>query len=249
MIDIEKILNTYTPEQLAVLKYRLETDYFDHAKFFLALREGQPFIIGRHHAIICNVMQKIIEGKIKRLIINIPPSYTKTELCVIQLASFGYAINPSCRFMHISGGDTLALDNSSKIKEQVLHPVSQKLWGTKVRDDAKSKNLWKTNKKGQFYAISAGSKKVMGFRAGRSKPGFQGAIIIDDPQAPEDFTPVKTSIFPEHYKSKIRTRTDNRDTPIIVVMQRLNQNDFSNFLLEGGSGEKWHHLCLPALIE
>jgi hypothetical protein len=249
MIDIEKEIQTYSPEQLAVLKHVLENSYMEHAKFFLALRENQPFITGQHHKIIADTMQRVFEGEIKRLVVNVSPSYTKTEMVVIQFSSFGFVNNPGCRFMHVSGGDTLPLDNSSKIKEQILHPVSQKLWGIKAREDTKAKGLWKTNKGGQFYAVSSGSKKIMGFRAGRSKPGFQGALLIDDPQAPEDFTPANINKFPEHYKAKIKSRVDNRDTPIIVVMQRLHEDDFSGWLLNGGTGEYWYHLCLPALIE
>lgn len=249
MIDIEKLVNGYSPEELAVLKHRLETDYLSHAMFFLALREGQPFIVGRHHAIIANTMQRVIDGEIKRLVINIPPSYTKTELAVIQFTSYGFRINESCKFMHISGGDTLVLDNSSKIKQQMTHPISVKLWGDCVSKKKNSDMFWKTNKNGSFYAAPAGGE-IMGFRAGRSKPGFQGAIIIDDPQKPEDMhSPVKVNFFPDRYKSTFRHRVDNRETPIIVIMQRINADDFSGFLLNGGSGEMWYHLCLPSPIE
>lgn len=248
MIDLEQHLEAYTPEQFGVLKHQLESSYFDHAKWFLALREHQPFIIGRHHAIIADTLQKVIDGEIKRLVINMPPSYTKTELAVIQFCSYGFAINPSCRFMHISGSDKLVMDNSSKIKDQITHPLFYKLWGVTLKDDAKAKGLWKTNKGGMFYAVSSGSQ-LMGFRAGRSKPGFQGAILIDDPQKPEDMhSPVKINYFPDRYKSQIRHRVDNRNVPIIVIMQRIHDGDFCNWLLEGGSGEKWHHLCLPSPI-
>jgi len=248
MIDLEKILAAYTPQKFAVLKHRLETDYFEHARFFLALRENQPFLLGRHHPIMAETMQRVIDGEIKRLIINIPPSYSKTEMVVIQFCSYAFAINPSCRFMHISGSDKLAFDNSLKIKDQISHPLFQKLWGLTLKEDAKAKGFWKTNKGGVFYAVSSGGQ-IIGFRAGRSKPGFQGAILIDDPQKPEDMhSPVKINYFPDRYKSTIRHRVDNRETPIIVIMQRLHEGDFCNWLLEGGSGEKWHHLCLPSPI-
>jgi hypothetical protein len=249
VIDIDKFLESATPQELAVLKNRLETNFFDHACFMLAYRENQPFIMGRHHPIIADTMQRVFNGEIKRLIINMPPSYTKTELTVIQFASFGFAANPGCRFLHLSGDKELALDNSSKIRDQILSPLSQKLWGIQAKDDSDAKGLWKTNKKGAFYARPAGSKLV-GFRAGRSKPGFQGAILIDDPQDDTDVqSPTKVVRFPERYKGVIRHRTDNRETPIIVVMQRLSEQDFSGFLLEGGSGEFWYHLCLPAMVE
>ncbi len=249
MIDLEKRLETYTPEQWAVLKYRLETSYIDHAKFFLAYRENQPFIMGRHHPVICQVMQAVIDGLIPRLLINLPPSYTKTELTVVQLASYGFAKNPGCRFLHISGNHDLVMDNSSKIRDQVMSTVSNRLWGIEAKEDADAKGLWKTKQGGAFYARSSYSKLV-GFRAGRSKPGFQGALLIDDPQDEDEIlSPVKVQKFPKRYTGVIRHRVDNRNTPIIVVMQRLGQEDFSGWLLEGGSGEKWHHLCLPAVIQ
>lgn len=248
MIDVEKLLQTASPERLAVLKERLESDYFDHAKFFLAYREKQPFIVGQHHALIAQTMQRVIDGEIMRLLVNMPPSYTKTELIVIQFASYGFALNPGCRFLHISGDKELSLDNSSKIKDQILSPLSRRLWGIKAKDDTDAKGLWKTNKGGAFYARSAGSKLV-GFRAGRSKPGFQGALLIDDPQDENEVrSPVKVSKFPDRYAGVIRHRVDNRNTPIIAVMQRLGDEDFSNFLLQGGSGEKWHHLCLSSPV-
>lgn len=248
MIDIEKVIETYSPEQLAALKIRLETNYLAHAKFFLSLREKQNFIVGNHHAIIAKTMQKVYDGYINRLIINIPPSYTKTELCVIQFTSFSFANNPACKFLHVSGGETLPLDSSSKIKEQVMHPISRMLWNTQARDDTRAKGYWKTNKNGSFYAVSSGGQ-IMGFRAGRSKEGFQGAILIDDPQKPEDMhSEIKREYFINRYQSEIKHRIDNRNTPIIVVMQRIHEDDFSGWLLKGGTGEYWHHLCLPAII-
>ncbi len=98
-----------------------------------------------------------------------------------------------------------------------------------------------------FYAVSSGSQ-ILGFRAGRMIPGFQGALIIDDPQKLSDVqSPVKVEYFPNRYKGEIRHRVAWRQTPIILIMQRLGDDDICNFLLEGGSAEPWYHLCLPAV--
>lgn len=248
-MDLEQKVELLTASQLSVLRYRLETSYLDHAKFFLSLREHQPFIVGQHHKILCDTFQKVIDGEITRLIVNIPPCYNKTELGVVQFASYAFARNPGCRFLHVSGGDVLPLDNSSKVKEQVLHPVSRCLWGVTVKDDTRSKGFWKTNAKGAFYAVSSGGQ-IVGFRAGRSRPGFQGAIIIDDPQKPDDmYSKVQRMKFPARYQNTIRSRVDNRETPVVVIMQRLHEEDFSGWLLNGGTGEKWHHLCIPSPIK
>lgn len=248
MIDIEQELESYTPEDFAILKSRLETSYLDHAKFFLAYRERHPFILNPHHLIIARTLERVISGEITRLIINMPPGYTKTEMVVIQFCSFCFSLNPACRFMHISSGNTLPLLNSTYIKQQITSPIYQKLWGVTLRDDTRAKILWRTNDEGMFYAVSSGSQ-ILGFRAGRMIPGFQGALIVDDPQKLSDVqSPVKMDYFPHRYKGEIRHRIAWRQTPIIFIMQRLGDEDICNFLLEGGSGELWHHLCLPAII-
>jgi len=248
MIDLENILDEWSNEQLAVLKHRLETNFLEHAKFFLAYREKHPFILSPHHMIIANTLNRVISGEIKRLIINMPPGYTKTELAVIQFVAFCLAANPKCRFMHVSGNETLVMFNSMQIKTQIENDISKRFWGLSMRPDANSKGLWLLNKGGSFYAVSAGGQ-IIGFRAGRMEPGFQGALIIDDPQKEEDmWSPVKVKKFPDRYKGVIRHRTATRETPIIVIMQRLGDEDFSGFLLEGGSGELWYHLCLPSII-
>lgn len=248
MIDIEDTISTYAPEQLAALKFRLQTDFLTHAQFFLAYRERHPFILSPHHLIMTRTLERVISGEITRLIINIPPGYTKTEMVVIQFCAFCFSFNPACRFMHISGGNTLPLLNSTYIKQQITSPVYQKLWGLSLRDDTKAKILWRTKQEGMFYAVSSGSQ-ILGFRAGRMIPGFQGALLIDDPQKLSDVqSPVKVEYFPSRYRGEIRHRIAWRQTPIIFIMQRLGDEDICQFLLEGGSGEMWHHLCLPAVI-
>ena len=250
MIDIERELETFTMQDWATLKNRLQTNFLEHARFFLSYRERQPFILNAHHVLIAEALERVIAGEIKRLLINIPPGYTKTELAIIQFCSYCFTFNPACRFMHISGGDTLPLLNSTYIKQQIDSPVYQKMWGVKYRDDARAKALWRTKQGGMFYAVSSGSQ-ILGFRAGRMASGFQGALLIDDPQKLEDmWSPVKVKVFPERYKGEIRHRLAvERETPVIVIMQRLGDEDFSGWLLEGGSGDMWHHLCLPAVIE
>ena len=45
----------------------------------------------------------------------------------------------------------------------------------------------------------------------------------------------------------MESRTNSKDTPIILIMQRLHEEDLSGFLLNGGNGEKWEHLNIPAI--
>jgi predicted phage terminase large subunit-like protein len=117
-----------------------------------------------------------------------------------------------------------------------------------LKRDAQSKSKWFNENGGGMYATSSGGA-ITGFGAGSTTlNGFGGAIIIDDPLKPDDaFSDVKRKSVNDRYNNTIRSRVNSRETPIIVIMQRLHEDDLSGFLLDGGSGEDWTHLCLPSL--
>jgi predicted phage terminase large subunit-like protein len=75
-------------------------------------------------------------------------------------------------------------------------------------------------------------------------------ILIDDPVKPDDaFSETMRERVNRRFNNTIASRTNSPETPIVVVMQRLHENDMSGYLLAGGSGEEWEHLCLPAIDE
>jgi len=162
--------------------------------------------------------------------------------------SWCLAKNPASKFIHLSYSDDLALDNSSQTKEYIESEPFQALWKMKLKKDAQGKKKWFNESGGGVYATASGGA-ITGFGAGVAESEmFSGAIIIDDPLKPDDAnSDAKRSAVNERYNSTIRSRVNDRETPIIVIMQRLHEEDLSGFLLGGGSGEEWTHLCLPAL--
>jgi hypothetical protein len=201
-------------------------------------------LVNWHHELIQETLQKVIDGKIKRLIINIPPGYTKTELATISLISRGLAVNPMAKFMHLSYSDNLALENSSVAKSMIESEEYQAMWPIVLKDDAKSKKKWWTEQGGGVYAASAGGQ-VTGFRAGHMASGFTGALVVDDPVKPEDADYEERKRVNNRFSETIKSRLAHEGIPIIVIMQRIHKMDLSGYLLRGGSGEKWHHLNLP----
>jgi hypothetical protein len=83
---------------------------------------------------------------------------------------------------------------------------------------------------------------------------FGGAIVIDDPVKPEDARSenVRERVN-DRFNSTIRSRVNSRNTPIIIIMQRLHPRDLCGFLLEmdgnAADGGEWHVLSIPAIIE
>lgn len=233
-----------------VLKVMCENDLLFFTRYIYKENHRRNFIVAPHFVIIANKLMDVIRGKTKRLIINIPPRYGKTELAVKAFISYGLAINPASKFIHLSYSDDLALDNSSQSKEYIESDAFQRFWEMKLKKDAQGKKKWFNEYGGGVYATASGGA-ITGFGAGQANAKqFSGAIIIDDPLKPDDaFSEVKRKAVNERYNNTIRSRVNDRETPIIVIMQRLHEDDMSGFLLNGGSGEDWEHLCLPALDE
>ncbi|MFU1946124.1 terminase, partial [Bordetella avium] len=117
---------------------------------------------------------------------------------------------------------------------------------------------WKTEQGGVMYATGAGGT-ITGFGAGKLRDGFGGAIIIDDPhKADEANSGVMRKNVIDWFQNTVESRKNSPDTPIIIIMQRLHEEDLAGWLLgdrgpngrgdpvAGGNGEVWDHLCLSA---
>lgn len=233
----------------SILREVLTRNHIAYTRYFFKHRESLKFIINKHHLIIAKTLDKVFSGEIKRLIINIPPGYTKTEMAVIDFVGRGLALNPAAKFIHTSYSSDLAMTNSSRIKEMVLSDVYQELWPLTLKKDSKAKKAWYTEEGGGMLAVSSGGA-ITGYRAGRMFEGFSGAIISDDPLKPEDaYSDAKRTQVNNRINNTLKSRLAHDNIPMIFIMQRLHEDDPTGFLLRGGTGEKWHHLILPSEIK
>jgi len=230
-------------------KIECEEEGMYFARYFFKQRTGGKMIIAPHHLAIQRALDRVISGEITRLVINVPPGYTKTELATINLMARGLALNKRARFMHLSYSHNLALLNSSTARGMIKSKLYQAMWPMELRDDADSKAMWWNEHGGGVYASSAAGQ-VTGFRAGHMEPGWQGALIIDDPVKPDDaYSEIVRDGVNSRFNETIKSRLAIETTPMIVIMQRIHYHDLSGYLLRGGSGEKWHHLNLPVIID
>ena len=233
-----------------VLKVKCEKDFLFFCRYIYKENHKRNFLVNWHHQEIAKYMQLVFDGKIKRLIVSMPPRFGKTELIVKMFIAWSLAKNPQSKFIHLSYSDDLALDNSSQTKEYLESDAFQLLWNLTLKSDSKGKKKWFNEQGGGVYATASGGA-ITGFGAGQANSNaFAGCILMDDMLKPDDAgSDVKRSFINQRYNSTIRSRVNDRDTPIILVAQRLHEEDLSGFLLNGGSGEEWEHLCLPALNE
>lgn len=220
------------------------------ARYHFPAREGMPLIEGPHHRIIGQTLDRVHAGEISRLIITLPPGYTKTEMAVVNFIARGFMLNPAARFIHATFSDDLARENSDKIKSLIELPEFGELASVGIKSDTSAKDRWKTVQGGGMLAKAAGGP-ITGFRAGyMDKDKFTGALVVDDPLKPDDaFSPTKRASVNKRATNTFRSRLAHDRVPIVVIMQRLHSDDFVGHLLTGGTGEIWDHLDLPVIID
>jgi hypothetical protein len=251
-------------------------------RYFYKKRHGRKFVVNEHHQIICDALDKVLRGELTRLIINIAPRYSKTELAVKNFIARGLALNPAAKFIHLTYAAKLALDNSEEAKDIVLSEDYQQLFNVQIKATSKAKDKWYTTVNGGVYAAPSGGQ-VTGFGAGKvdnphqeeldrladaqekdeleenlsefeetlsrftAMSKFGGAIIIDDPIKPEDaYSDVIRTRINERFETTIRNRVNSRDTPIIVIQQRVHEMDLSGYLMDV-EPDVWTVIKLPCL--
>ena len=214
-------------------------------RYFFKNVNGAKFILNNHHRLICDTLDKVITGEITRLIINIPPGYTKTELAVIHFIARGLAVNPKAKFIQTSASKSLVGKNSTMVRDIIMSKEYQEFWPLKVRSDSKGKQEWYLKQGGGLYSMPMGGM-ITGYRAGLMESGFTGALICDDPMKPKDaYSSVKRESINEIFPNTLASRLAQESVPMILIMQRVHDEDTTSFLLQGGTGEKWHHLNIP----
>lgn len=233
-----------TPEQIADCRSGL----LEFARTMFRARKGADMKPNWHQDAICNALERVLMGKCPRLIINIPPRSGKTELAVVNFIAWATGIYPDSEWIHASYSKRLATNNAYGVREVMRHEVYQQIFPwVKIRDDSSAKDEFRTEQGGVVYATgSEGS--ITGRGAGGMSGRFQGAIVIDDPHKPgEANSDVMRQNVIDWFSTTMESRKNRPDTPIIVIKQRLHENDLSGWLLGGGNGEEWEHLSIPAL--
>ena len=211
-------------------------------------RKGASIRRNWHQDEICNALERIVIGDCKRLIINIPPRSGKTEFAVVNFIAWCMGNWPDSEFIHASYSKRIAAANAYAVRHLMAHKTYQEIFPQVVlADDSKAKDEFRTEAGGLVYATGADGS-ITGVGAGKMRDVFGGAIVIDDPhKAGEANSEVMRANVRNWFTTTMESRKNNPDTPIVIIMQRLHEMDLSGWLLNGGNGEEWEHLNIPAL--
>lgn len=246
----QQVRRLFEPKMKKIAKRALENDFLLFCVVFFEVLEDCPLLIGQHHRVLCDTLVAVSEGKYKRLIVNIPPGYSKTLFVSILWPAWCMARYGKCRFLPISYSKDLVLRNSEMLKKIVFSNEFRYFWNLKEHGSTKSKQRWMTTRGDEVYCASS-KGAVTGFRAGSiDKDKFTGAMLIDDALKPGDgFSKRKRREVNRNFDNTLRSRLACEDTPIVIIMQRLHEDDLVGYLLNGQSIDQWHVLKMPVLID
>ncbi len=204
------------------------------------LNPGRPLVWGRAIQAMCDHLQAVSEGRIRRLIINIPPGHTKTTVVSICWPAWEWLEHPERRYLAGSYGADISVkvsrDRRNLIRSEWYNAAFRPGWS--LADDGSAVTAFANTQNGWMRAVSTGG-------AGTGLHGDR--VVIDDPMKAEDIYSAALDTHVRWFRETMETRvTDLRTSAFVVIMQRLHARDLAGVLLDEGG---WEHLCLPAEYE
>ena len=169
-----------TREELLIAQKLAREDYYYFVRYMFKARHGFKWHQAPHHKMICDALMKVFRGETSRLVINLPPRYSKTELAVVNFIPWGIGMAPDAEFIHTSYAARLAATNSWQAREIAMHEDYHLLFpNVGLRDDTQAKDEWRTTAGGCVYAAGA-QGTITGYGAGKVRPGFGGCFPYDE---------------------------------------------------------------------
>ena len=244
-----KLLDVLPPDHPNVTK--INTLFVEDKKercrnnFLPFVREmWSAFIPGKHHRDMAEAFERVAEGKLKRLIINMPPRHTKSEFASYLLPAWFLGKFPEKKIIETAHTAELAVGFGRKVRNLVNTPDYQAIFPTKLSTDSKAAGRWNTNKGGDYFAIGVGGA-VTGKGA--------DLLIIDDPHSEQEAMQGTSSVYDrvfEWYNSGPRQRLQPGGA-IIIVMTRWSKKDLTGQILANAAsreGDEWEVIEFPALM-
>ena len=239
------------PEELALEKARLELRMLQLKAQEASQRDFLSFVkymwpealLGEHHKKMANAFNRIASGKLKRLIVNMPPRHTKSEFASYLLPAYIMGREPRTKIIQATHTGELAVRFGRKVRNLMDSEKYKEVFeGVTLSADSKAAGRWDTGHGGEYFAVGVG-----GAMTGRGAD----LLIIDDPHSEQDaMSDLAMENAWEWYTSGPRQRLQPGGA-IVVVMTRWNTKDLTARLLKAQSShraDQWEVIEFPALL-
>lgn len=200
---------------------------------------GVKFIESWHIQEICEHLEAITSGEIRRLLINIPPRHSKSTIVSVMYPAWEWLTTPEEKYLCASYSGNLSIRDNLKTRRLIQSPWYHERWGHlfALAGDQNAKQRFENNKTGYRIATSVGGTAT----------GEGGSrLILDDPHGAQDAQSdtMRESAL-EWFDMVWSTRlNDPKRDAMITIMQRLHERDISGHIMEDIGG--WEHICIPA---
>lgn len=219
---------------------RAEVCLYDFVKqAWHVVEPGVPFIESWHIEALCEHLEAISAGEIRRLLINIPPRHSKSTIVSVMWQAWEWITYPDQKFLCASYAGVLAIRDNLKARRLIQSPWYQERWGHlfHLSGDQNAKQRFENDHTGYRIATSVGGTAT----------GEGGSrLVLDDPHGAQDAQSdaLRESSI-EWFDMVWSTRLNNPKTDAMVtIMQRLHEGDVSGHILKDIGG--WEHVCIPA---
>ena len=249
---LKNIKNLPVEEQsrvLDLLKDLKDTEDKEAARegFMPFIKKVWPaFIEGRHHKIMAEAFERVANGDLKRLIINMPPRHTKSEFASYLLPAWFLGQYPEKKIIQTAHTAELSVGFGRKVRNLVDSEDYKEIFPELgLRADSKAAGRWSTNKGGEYFAIGVGGA-VTGKGA--------DLLIIDDPHSEQEGQSADAGVFDkvyEWYTSGPRQRLQPGGA-IIIVMTRWHKRDLTGKIVKTSvqreGMDEWEVIEFPAIM-
>ena len=202
------------------------------------------FVQGHHHKVYAEKLNRVANGELKRLIVNMPPRHTKSEFASHLFPAFFMGRHPKAKLIQTTHTGELSIRFGRKTKNLLESEEYAKVFpNVTLSTDSKAAGRWESNHGGEYFAAGVG-----GAITGRGAD----LLVIDDPHSEQDaLSPGVLDSHYEWYTSGPRQRLQPGGA-IVLVMTRWSIKDLTGKLLEAqGKDDKtdqWEVVEFPAII-
>jgi len=208
------------------------------------IEPGRDFYDNWHIDAVSEHLQAVVNGQIKRLIINIPPRHMKSISVAVALPAWTWTHCPQKRFLFASYAGSLSIRDSVKCRRLIDSAWYKSYFGDsfELTTDQNQKQRFENNKTGYRIATS-----VDGALTGEGGD----IIVIDDPHnvREAESSTVRQGVL-EWWDQAMQTRLNDPKTGcFVIIMQRVHENDLTGHIIANDLKNEWDHLCLPARYE
>ena len=188
-----------------------------------------------HLDVLCAYLEAIADGKIKRLILNIPPGTMKSTIVSVCFPAWEWIDTPEKRVLGISNEQGLALRDAGKSKLIIASDWYQSNWPVEFDPAQNEKTLYQNLKRGTRQSLGV-TARITGKRG--------NILLIDDPHSVTEVESdaVRKTVI-DKYDQEIVSRLNNmNEDPIILIMQRIHHLDLTGHLLD--LSDDWVHVSI-----